>query len=227
MARQLSLDLSPAPQGGPADFIVTESNAAAHAAVMGDAPWPQGKLWLSGPPASGKTHLARLWAARHGATFLPAAALPTALAGTLPPPGAAIVIDGMDTLSGRAEETLFHLHNHLAATGGLLLLTARQPPVRLPVALPDLASRLQATALAQIADPDDRLLALLLARLFADRHILPSAGLIPWLLTRIERSHAAALATVDLLDSTALAEGRAITRDFARTVLDNSADPAR
>ncbi len=227
MARQLSLDLSPSSGAGPADFIVSDSNAAAHAAVLGETPWPQGKLWLAGPESSGKTHLARLWAARHGATLLPAAALPAALAGTLPPPGAAIVIDGLDSLSGRAEEALFHLHNHLAATGGLLLMTARTPPARLPVALPDLASRLQATALAQIADPDDRLLALLLARHFADRHILPSAGLIPWLLTRIERSHAAALATVDLLDRTALAEGRAITRDFARTILDNSADSAR
>jgi len=227
MARQLSLDLSPASGAAPADFIVSDSNAAAEAAVLGDAPWPQGKLWLAGPAASGKTHLARLWAARHGATVLTPANLPTALSGALPPPGAAIVIDGLDGLSGRAEEALFHLHNHLAATGGLLLMTARTPPARLPVALPDLASRLQATALAQIADPDDRLLALLLARHFADRHILPSAGLIPWLLTRIERSHAAALDTVDLLDRTALAEGRAITRDFARTVLDNSADTAR
>ena len=95
------------------------------------------------------------------------------------------------------------------------------------MSLPDLASRLQATAIAQIGDPDDRLLALLLARLMADRQILPSAGVIPFLLTRMERSHAAARDIVAALDAAALAEGRGITRDLARAILDNHEEGAR
>jgi chromosomal replication initiation ATPase DnaA len=223
MTRQMTLDLSPAPGAGPADFFVTPSNAAAHAAVMGDTPWPQGKLALAGPEAAGKTHLARLWAARHGAQVIAATALPP----DLPPPGAAIAVEDVDSLPPASEEALFHLHNHLAATGGLLLLTARTAPARWPVALPDLASRLQATALATLSDPDDHLLALLLARHFADRHILPTAEVIPYLLSRIERSHAAARAIVADLDAAAHAQGRGITRDLARSVLDNPEDLTR
>jgi chromosomal replication initiation ATPase DnaA len=219
MPRQLSLDLAAPATGTPGDFFVTPATAAAHAAVLGDTPWPQGKLALIGPEASGKTHLLHLWAARDGATILPAPALCAGAAP--PPPGAAIAIDDADTLPPAAEEALFHLHNHLAATGGRLLLAARRPPARWSVTLPDLASRLQATALAQIGDPDDRLLALLLARLMADRQILPSAGVIPYLLTRMERSHTAARDVVAALDSASLSQGRGVTRDLARTVLDN------
>jgi chromosomal replication initiation ATPase DnaA len=217
MSRQLSLDLAAPATGSPGDFLVTPATEAAHAAVLGDTPWPQGKLALIGPESAGKSHLARLWALREGATVLSAGTLPA----SLPPPAAPIVVEDADTLPRDREEQLFHLHNHLAATGGRLLLTARRPPARWPVALPDLASRLQATAIARIDDPDDRLLALLLARLMADRQILPSAGVIPYLLTRMERSHAAACDIVAALDVAALAEGRGITRDLARTVLDN------
>jgi chromosomal replication initiation ATPase DnaA len=225
MPRQLSLDLSTPPGGAPGDFFVTPATQAAHAAVMGDTPWPQGKLVLAGPQASGKTHLLRLWAAREGATLLSPGDL--ALSDARPPPGAVIGIDDADALPPAAEEAIFHLHNHLAATGGRLLMTARRPPARWSIALPDLASRLQATAIAQLGDPDDRLLALLLARLMADRQILPSAGVIPYLLTRMERSHTAACDIVAALDSAALAEGRGITRDLARAVLDNREAGAR
>jgi chromosomal replication initiation ATPase DnaA len=227
MARQLSFDLSPAPATGPGlqaeDFFVTPATAAAHATVMGDIPWPAGKLVLTGPEGAGKSHLARLWAARHDAMVITA----TALRHEPPPRGPAIVVEDIDTLFPDAEEPLFHLHNRLAATGGLLLMTSRLPPARIDLALPDLASRLQAAAIAQIGDPDDHLLALLLAKRFADRHILPAAGVIPYLVTRTERSHLAAARIVAALDRAALAQGRGVTVGLARSVLDNPPDPAR
>ena len=43
-----------------------------------------------------------------------------------------------------AEEALFHLCNRLAAGGGSLMVSGREPPARWPLALPDLASRLGA-----------------------------------------------------------------------------------
>jgi chromosomal replication initiation ATPase DnaA len=224
MARQLSLDLAQAATAGPEAFFVTSATAAAHAAVMGDLPWPGGKLVLVGPEGSGKTHLLSLWAAREGAAILTGADLP----GLPPPlPGAAIALDDADRLPTAAEEALFHLHNRLGATGGRLLMTARRPPARWPVALPDLASRLQASSLATLGDPDDRLLALLLARFMAERQILPAAGVIPYLVSRMDRTSAAARGIVAALDAAALAEGRGVTRDLARAVLDKGTDGAR
>ena len=72
MAEQLPLDLSQHNgAAGAGDFIVTPSNSEAVAIVDSWPDWPASTvapaLLLIGPPASGKSHLARVWAARAGA----------------------------------------------------------------------------------------------------------------------------------------------------------------
>ncbi|PHP28819.1 DnaA/Hda family protein [Limimaricola cinnabarinus] len=201
MAWQLSLDLPLAVALGSEDFILSDANRAAHRMVTAMG-WPEGKLALTGPPGSGKSHLARLWQAT----------------------SEAIVVEDIQRLSPAAEETLFHLHNRLAASGGRLLLTADRAPARLDIALPDLASRLQATAVARIADPDDRLLRAVLAKHFADRQLVPMADVIPFLAARIERSFSSAAAVVARLDRLALAEARPVSRALARRALGTSLD---
>ncbi|MCC7320467.1 MAG: chromosomal replication initiator DnaA [Rubellimicrobium sp.] len=220
MTRQLTFDLPGAEAMGPGDFFVSASNAAAHAMVTGGARWPGGRLALIGPPGSGKTHLARIHAAATGATVIAARDLrPTPLPAPLPAPDARLVIEDMEHLPQASEEWLFHLLNHLGAGGGHILLTAATAPARWPVALPDLASRLQAVTPVRIGDPDDALLFAVMAKLLADRQIAPEPGLVPWLVPRIERSFAAARRVVALLDAACLSEGRALTRTFAREVL--------
>jgi chromosomal replication initiation ATPase DnaA len=216
MGRQLSLDLPlPGAGSGDADFCVSPSNQAAVTLVTDDSLWPRGKLILAGPPGSGKSHLAGLWAARAGAVTVRAEAWSD------PPRGArAVLVEGADTIGGRTEEALFHLHNRLQAAEGRLLLTARKPPGAWSLILPDLASRMQATALAVLGDPDDRLFPALLAKLFADRQIVPAPDLIPWLVRRLERTHRAAIAAVAALDRASLEQGREVNRPLASAVLD-------
>lgn len=215
MPKQLSFDLPPQVRLGPEDYFVSEANAVAYALIRDDGAWPQGKLALIGPAGAGKSHLVRVWQAGTGAEVLEASALPTAL----PPPGSRIAVEGVDHLPQAAEESLFHLHNHLAATGGRLLLTGRSAPSRWPIALPDLASRMNAATVAEIADPDDRLLAAVLAKLFADRQIVPARDVIPWLVSHLPRAFSAASEAVERLDREALGASRALTRPFAVQVL--------
>lgn len=220
MSHQLSFDLPATAALGVADFFLSPSNRTAFRQVTDQAAWPQGKLALIGPTGSGKSHLAGIWQAQTGALLVAAADLP----GTpLPGPGRAVAVEDADRLPLAAEEALFHLHNHVLSTGGRLLLTGRTPPAEWRVALPDLASRLMATGLARIEAPDDALLSALLTKLFADRQLSPGPGLLPYLVTRLERSYAAAQAMVSALDSAAMAQGREISRSLAREVLDNTA----
>ncbi|MFB9970461.1 hypothetical protein ACFFMP_10770 [Pseudoroseomonas cervicalis] len=113
------------------------------------------------------------------------------------------------------EAALFHLINACAAQLPLLL-AGRQPPARWPVALPDLASRLRATAAVGIAEPSDRLLATLLARQFAERQLRVPEAVQDWLLARLPREAGAIAAAAARLDRAALAAGGAVTRALAR-----------
>jgi chromosomal replication initiation ATPase DnaA len=218
MPRQLSFPLPGREARGAADFFVSAANRAAHDMVLGQD-WPQGRLALLGAEASGKSHLMGIWADRTGATVLSAAEITPAV--PLPAPGQALAIDDADALPAAAEEWLFHALNRTDAGRGRILLAARQPPARWTVGLADLASRLQATAAVTIEAPDDGLLFALLTKLFADRQLAPAPDVVPWLVTRMERSHAAARRVVAAIDAAALAEQRRITIALVRAVLDN------
>lgn len=219
--RQLAFDLGVSENFSRAGFFPSTTNAAAMAALMQAAPWPQGRMLLVGPEGAGKSHLAHIWADENGAALLPAARLQSLNPTTLP---ARLVVDDADLVAGipAAEETLFHLLNHQLASGGQLLLTARHAPRDWGLGLPDLLSRLQSIAVARIAPPDDALLSAVLVKLFADRQIAVPPNLIAYLAARMERSVAAARHLVAELDARALALGRPVTRALAAELLDSA-----
>ena len=224
MIRQLAFDLPAREAWRREDFFPSPANAAALAAVDDWRNWPGGKLVLTGPKGSGKTHLARLWAAEAGAALLPAADLATADLPALSAHGA-VAVEDAETAAGNpaAEAAFFHLHN-LVTQSGHFLVTAAHPPRDWGLTLPDLASRLQAAPLARIEAPDDALLSAVLIKLFADRQITVPPALIPYLVTRMERSINAARALVATLDARALAQGRPITRQLAADLFGGTED---
>jgi chromosomal replication initiation ATPase DnaA len=199
-------------------FIVSERNRDAVAAVDSWPDWPGGRLALFGPQGTGKTHLARAWAARSGAFVASDPALHLART-----PVGPVLLEDVDR--GVADDALFHLINR-ADAGGSLLLTARTAPRLWPASLPDLRSRLNALFAVEIGPPDDTVLEGLLLRFFRDRHIRPDPDLLSYLLRRMERSAAAAQALVIRLDEAADSSGRPITRALAREILgaDDRAD---
>lgn len=218
--RQLVLDLPSRPAHGRDAFFVSPANELALAQVDSWPDWPLGRLAVAGPQASGKTHLAHVWAARAEARVLAAPDLAALDLGGVPA-GAALVVEDADRAGGDAavEEVLFHLCNRLAAGGGSLLLTGREPPARWPLALPDLASRLRAAPVARLEPPDDALLAAVLVKLFADRQLAVGPELVHYLVARMDRSFAAAAALVEALDRAGLARHRPITPRLAGEVL--------
>jgi chromosomal replication initiation ATPase DnaA len=221
---QLSFPLPAVPALGREAFIEAPCNQHALRLIDVWPDWPQPRLALCGPPASGKSHLVQIWAGRAQAAIVAARDLTLADVANLP---AAVAVEDADRMFGAAEaqEALFHLHNRLAAEGGSLLVTGVLAPARWSVALPDLASRLQAMPLAQLASPDDLLLGRVLAKLFEDRQIAPPPPLIPYLLRRMERSFAAARAVVAELDHRALSENRPIGTTLAGEIL-GTLDPS-
>lgn len=221
MARQLTLDLAVPPALSRSDFLVTPANA--EAVAMLDAPelWPAGRMLLVGPDGAGKSHLAAFWAAENGALRVQAGGLRPDAVDALVAPGGAVVIEDGHRIGGAAgaEEALFHLWNLAGARDCLLLLTARRPPRDWGLALPDLRSRMEAMPQVRLGPPDEALLGAVLVKLFADRQLAVPAGLIDWLVARMDRDLGLARRLVAALDHDALAAKSAVTRPMAAQVL--------
>jgi chromosomal replication initiation ATPase DnaA len=217
MAEQLTFSWPTGVALGPNDYFVSGANAQAFAMLTAPQSWPDHKLVIVGPKGSGKSHLARIFQIQSAAQTVDAATLPA----DFQPSANCVIVEDMEALPDTAQEAMFHLHNHLRNTGGMLLMTAQHAPTRWKIALPDLASRMQATTITQIDNPDDALLSALIMKLFADRQIMPKPALVQYLTTRIERSFAAAADIVARLDAAALATGRKINQALAAELLDN------
>ncbi|MEW5703605.1 MAG: DNA replication protein [Pseudomonadota bacterium] len=214
--RQLPLDLGHRPALGNEDFLVAPSNKTAVDWIDRWPDWPGTGLFLYGPPGSGKTHLAQVWLARANGVFFRAAGLSLAEPRAILAEGRACVVED----AAAADETaLLHLHNALVERKGHLLLTDREPPARWRIGLADLRSRLLALPAVWLAPPDDQLFAAVLVKLFNDCQLAVGEEVIGYLLSRTERSFAAARDVVTALDKAALARRRRITVPFVRETL--------
>ena len=215
----MSFDLPCRTALGRDDFFVSPANRMAVGMVTAPRGWPGGKLVLSGPAGSGKTHLAHVWAAQSGARIVAARDLTKALVPDLA--SGPVVIEDVPEISAdpAAQAALFHLHNLALAEGHALLLTGRRAPHLWALGLADLQSRIEGAPHVKLGPPDDALLAAVLAKLFADRQIAPRPDAIPFLVARMDRSFEAAAAVVERLDRAALSEGRNITARLAAQLL--------
>jgi chromosomal replication initiation ATPase DnaA len=215
--RQLALALGHHTSFAREDFLAGPSNAAALAMIERWPDWPDRLLVVAGPPGSGKSHLAAIWAGAAGARFLAARALAEAdLLGALST-GALVIED----VAGDAadERALFHLINLAREEEAFVLVTAPTPPSGWTLRLADLASRLRALPVVALGPPDDALLRAVMVKLFADRQLAVDESLLAYLMNRIERSFAAAHAAVERLDREALRLRRPVTRALAAEIV--------
>lgn len=220
MPSQLTFDLAlPPPTYAREDFVVAPGNREALAWIDRWPDWPAPALALGGPAGCGKTHLARIWAARASAAVIEGDALEGKSVADLSEmidAGPAIVIENADRAPERA---LFHLYNLAREHRRHLLLVAVPLPAQWRIALPDLASRLRAAPAVAVAPPDDELLGSIILKQLADRQLHAAPGVVHYLVSHMERSAEEARRVVAALDRRALAERRDIDRRLAADVL--------
>ena len=209
MAEQLLLDLPVRTALGRDDFFVSAANAAAVAGIEAWQDWPHGKMILVGPEASGKTHLAHVWAGMSSAEVIG----PDTIAARRPDTvGSALVVEDADRIADKESETaLFHLHNAVVGQGGRLLLTARAAPARWPLSLH--------AGVVKLDGPDDALLSAVMVKLAADRQLALGPDLISYAVLRMERSFAAARALVEAIDTRALRDKSRPTKPMIAALL--------
>lgn len=176
------------------EFLVTPSSAKAVSVLRQWRDWPVRAALLVGPPGSGRSLLAQVFAAQSDGR----------------------VIDDADD----ADETaLFHAWNEAQANDVPLLLVAAAAPPAWTVRLPDLRTRLGASPVAEIEPPDEALVRALLERGFARRRLDAREDLIDWLVQRLPRRHQAVAEMLDGLEQAALSGRRRVTIPLARDLL--------
>lgn len=219
--QQIPLDLGARNAFGMEDFLIGPENESAVAWIDRWPDWPAPALFISGPAACGKSHLAAVWRARAKAQMVKCEDLLMCTAEDLADRGDALVFERVDLWTGMrdAEETLFHLYNIFKEQGRSFLLTSQMPPSGLDFTVPDLASRFRAAPVATIEPPGDTLLASVLIKLFSDRQLKVSNDVIKYMLPRMERSFAAARDLVAKADAQALADRQKISIALMRKVM--------
>ena len=215
--QQLPLDLKVRTTSGHGDFLISACNEiAAHWIDR----WPDWlgqvrALNISGPEASGKSHLAAVWQMQSQARVLDVSDLGDMSRFA----NEHFILDNVG--AHWPEEALFHLFNRVAAGGGSLLLLSHEPVGQISWKLKDLASRMRAVNLALIDGPDDQLLHALMQKNFAERQLVVPDRVVQYLVARMERSFAAARDIVGRMDEMSLARKSKITLRLAREVMRN------
>lgn len=217
MPQQLTLHFGAEPHFGREEFVRAPANAAAADFLDRWPEWPSRVAVLTGPEASGKSHLVAIRAGEGGHDIYDA--------GDLDWHALAASLHGEDLIliencgEGIDEAGLFHLINAVTSAGAHLLLTARTPPAEWGLHLPDLISRLRAATPIAISEPSDDLLAAIMAKLFADRQMLVDPTVIRYCILRMERSYRAARDVVGELDLLAFQRKSGVTRAVAAELL--------
>ena len=163
--------------------------------------WPFRTAVLSGPPRSGKSLIAQLFARS----------------------GAGEAIDDADLLD---ETALFHRWNRAQETGTPLLLVRASSEGDWAIALPDLASRIGAALALTIGTPDDAQLRDLITAHAQQRGLALGPDAAEYLVPRCERSHLGVERLVEAIDRLSLERKVAPTLGIWREALEVLHGPA-
>jgi chromosomal replication initiation ATPase DnaA len=220
--RQLVLALDHSESYAREDFLAGPSNSAALALIDSWPDWPNRIMALNGPEGAGKTHLAAIWAESSGARRVAARVLTEAEVPAALTTGA-LMLEDLEA-GDFDERALFHLLNLAREEQAYVLMTGRQIPTGLEVAIRDLGSRLRAVPSVLLQSPGDTLLRLVMVKLAADRQLALDQTVVNYVANRIERSFAAVRAAVAQLDEEAMRQHRPVTRALAAELFRDSTE---
>ncbi|MEM1140189.1 MAG: DnaA/Hda family protein [Pseudomonadota bacterium] len=217
---QYFFDLPAGERYAPDRFVRGDANSDPLDHVLAWPEWPNPVLCIVGPKVSGKTHLARIWAARAEAVFIAGPDLTDARAHGVGD-GKPVVIDDADCCPDA--DGLFHLFNHVVYGGGSLLLTATRAPAAWAIDRDDLRTRMNTVFTQTIGPPDDALLAGIIVKRVQDEGLTIPQDVVSYMTQRIDRSYAAQNAVIDALVGEAQSDFKPITKLLARKYI---AEPA-
>jgi chromosomal replication initiation ATPase DnaA len=198
-----------------AALLITDSNRAVWERLQNWQSWPGHAVAIAGPRGAGKSHMALAWAeqARAGVCWPQDRAMEV-----FERFGGRIVLDNADRYPDEPHLALL-LDAARARPGAAVLLVGERPPGQWSPSLRDLSSRFAAMPVLELSEPDEELLAGVLARLCRARFMKLTDKAATYLTRHMERSFAAAHAVADALDRQHVNAARPISIGVAARVL--------
>lgn len=227
MAMQLVLGVQ-LPQSATLEAFVGEENAHVKAAVTQLVTGRSERLFVHGPPASGKSHLLQAACRAAGdagqrSVYIPLARVAEQLDGLLSglQDMDCVCIDDVSAIAGDrdAEIALLSLTEGLRNRGARLLAADASHPCDIGLALPDLASRLAwggVIVTVELDAPDKRQL---LVKRAAQRGMELPEATARWLLRHGDNDVPSLMQMLDQLDHASLAAHRRLTVPFVKQAL--------
>lgn len=231
MSRQIPLPFAFNPEHGFEEYypgINAEAVAHLQRAAQGQG---EPLIFLWGEAGLGKTHLLHAYCrdahrAGQSVSYLPLRVLQEYGGEVLEGLEAqdAVCLDDVGAVAGDAEweQALFNLFNRLRDRGHGLVVSADLPPDSLPIALPDLKTRLSwgLTLLLRPLDDADKLAALCLRARLLGLEVSPAVG--RFLMGNYRRDLPGLMELLALLDRATLAAKRKLTIPFLKTLLEET-----
>jgi hypothetical protein len=191
---QIALPLDWPAGATESDYLVSAANQPVVRHFAHWSLWPVMATILVGPRKSGRSLLGRIYALKTGGELI-------------------------DDVERADEERVFHAWNRAQERRRPLILIADRPPPLWAPALPDLRSRMAATPVVRIEEPDDDLVGQLIEKLAHDRGLAAPPELVRYLVPRIERSYMGVHRVIEALDELAYQKRQRLTVPLARRAL--------
>lgn len=224
--RQLPFDFGKKVFMGREDFMISACNQEAFDMLNAWPDWYDHGLVIYGPAGCGKSHLAHLFADKVArslkfpskVSLLDARRIHLRSVNRIAHENQSIVIEN---LTPKADmEALFHLFNIYNSADRYMLWTSEYAPSRMHFALKDLQSRLNMLPSIEIKSPDDKMMRMLVVKLFNDRQIMINPETLDYIVLNARRSFKYIRDLVEEIDQISLAYQSAVNAEIVKMAMD-------
>ena len=201
---------------GDDDFFISKSNKHIIDLFNQWPKWEKNFLNISGEKFSGKTHLVNIFLKKFKGVKLEANLLNNDDLKSIKI-HQNIVLENVN--KDIDEKLIYTLLNIIDQDNKYLIMTSKEPLVKIDFNLPDLKSRSKIFLLQSIENPDDELIFALILKNLSDRQISLEKKLIDYIIKRIDRSYGKIFDFIYKIDELSLRKKKSIDFKIIKEVL--------
>tara|TARA_Y100000816_G_scaffold216874_1_gene162035 strand:- start:3620 stop:4282 length:663 start_codon:yes stop_codon:yes gene_type:complete len=198
------------------DFFVSGSNKHILDILNSWPKWEKNFLNISGEKFSGKTHLIKIFLKKFSGISFKSSEINNNTLREIKIYQNIVVEDLNENID---ENLIFTLLNIVEQDNKYLVITSREPIVKINFKLKDLRSRAKNFLLQNLEKPDDELIFALILKNLSDRQITIDKKLINYIISRIDRSYSNIYDFIYKIDELSLKKKKSINLNIIKEVL--------